>query len=251
MNKLAMFIVLMGLTAVAGRCTEPELTPDVRGVDATSQAARIAEEAGDQARLIKEYVKAAENYQKALRFDMRNSELLNKLGIVELKLDDRHGAHKSFALAVKYDPRNELALNNLGAMDLLDRKYKSATHYLKQALALDESNASAHLNLAEAWMGQAQVERAMTEYSRALELDPDILDSSNDGVMAQVRTPAQEAFIDFLIAKAYAQRGNLDGALDYLARAKSRNYPKLADVYSEKEFASLWTDPRLQRIVKR
>lgn len=251
MNKLAMLIVVMGLTAVAGRCSEPELTPDVRGVDATSQAARIAEEAGDQARLIKEYVKAAENYQKALRFDMRNSELLNKLGIVELKLDDRRGAHKSFALAVKYDPRNELALNNLGAMDLLDRKYKSATHYLKEALALDESNASAHLNLAEAWMGQAQVERAMTEYSRALELDPDILDSSNDGVMAQVRTPEQEAFIDFLIAKAYAQRGNLDGALDYLARAKSRNYPKLADVYSEKEFATLWTDPRLQRIVKK
>ncbi len=251
MQKLAMFLVMMSLTAVAGRCTERELTPDVRGVDATSQAARTAEEAGDQARLNKEYVKAAENYQRALRFDLKNSELWNKLGIVDLKLDDRRGAHKSFALAVKYDSRNELALNNLGALELLDRRYKVATHYLKQALALDESNASAHLNLAEAWMGLKQVERAMTEYSRALELDPDILDSSNDGVLAQVRTPEQEAFIDFLIARAYAQRGNLDGALDYLGRAKSKNYPKLADVYSEKEFASLWTDPRLQKIVKR
>ncbi|MGB0064774.1 MAG: tetratricopeptide repeat protein [Terracidiphilus sp.] len=251
MKKLAMFLVTMSLAAGAGRCTAAELTPDVRGVEATSQAARTAEEAGDQARMNREYVKAAVSYERALRFDPKNSQLWNKLGIVDLKLDDRRGAHKSFATAIKFDPRNALALNNLGALELLDHRYKIATHYLKQALALDESNASAHLNLAEAWMGQTQVDRAMTEYSRALELDPDILDSSNDGVLAQVRTPEQEARIDFLIARAYAERGNLDGALDYLSRAKTRHYPNLSEVYSEKEFASLWTDPRLQQLVKK
>lgn len=251
MKKLSMFLVLMSLTAGVGWCTGPELTPDIPGVDATSQAARLAEDAGDQARLNQEYVKAATSYQRALRLDPRNSALYNKLGIVELKLDDKRGAHKSFSFAIKYDPRNKLALNNLGALELIEHRYKAATHALKEALALDESNASAHLNLAEAWMGLGQVDRAMTEYSRALELDPDILTESNDGVLAQVRTPQQEARIDFLIARAYAERGNLDGALDYLGRAKERRYPDLADVYTDKEFTSLWTDPRLQQIVRK
>jgi tetratricopeptide (TPR) repeat protein len=251
MKALAMLLAIVSLTAVAGRCTAAELNPDLRGADATSQAARAAEQAGDLARLNKEYVKAAADYQRALRFDPSNTALLNKLGIIELKLDDTRGARKSFNLALKYDGRNELALNNLGAVELIQHRYKQATHYLKQALALDESNASAHLNLAEAWMGMGQVDRAMTEYSRALELDSDILTSSSDGVLAQVRTPEQEARIDFLIAKAYAQRGNLDGALDYLGRAKARRYPSLAEVYSDEEFASLWKDPRLQTIVKR
>lgn len=251
MQKLAMLLAIMSLTAGAGRCAGAELNPDLRVVDATSQAAKAAEQAGDLARLNKEYGKAAVEYEKALRFDPKNSTLSIKLGIVELKLDDTRGARKNFNLALKYDPRNKLALNNLGALDLIERRYKPAVRYLKQALALDESNASAHLNLAEAWMGMGQVDRAMTEYSRALELDSDILTSSNDGVLAQVRTPEQEARIDFLIAKAYAERGNLDGALDYLERAKNRHYPNLADVYSDKEFASLWKDPRLTTIVKR
>ena len=234
MKKLAMLLALMSLTAGAGRCAWAELNPDLRGVDATSQAARAAEQAGDLARLNKEYGKAAVDYERALRFDPYNSTLFNKLGI-----------------ALKYDAQNELALNNLGALELIQRRYKQATHYLKQALALDESDASAHLNLAEAWMGMGQVDRAMTEYSRALELDSDILTSANDGVLAQIRTPEQEARIDFLIAKAYAQRGNLDGALDYLGRAKGKRYPNLADVYTDREFASLWKDPRLAVIVKR
>jgi tetratricopeptide (TPR) repeat protein len=251
MKILATVLVMISLTAVASECTAAELNPDVRGVDATSQAARTTEEAGDQARLNKDYVAAAVNYEKALRLDPRDPVLYNKLGIMELKLDDKRGAHKSFILAIKRDPRNELALNNLGALELIERKYGVATHYLKQALALDESNAAAHLNLAEAWMGLEQVDRAMTEYSRALELNPDILTESNDGVLAQVRTPQQEARIDFLIARAYARRGNVDGSLDYLGRAKLRSYPNLADVYSDKEFALLWTDPRLQNIVKR
>jgi tetratricopeptide (TPR) repeat protein len=136
-------------------------------------------------------------------------------------------------------------------MDLVQRKYKRAVHYLKQALALNETDASAHMNLAEAWMGMRQEDRAMTEYSRALELDGDILSSSDTGVMALLRTPEQEARIDFLIAKAYAQRGNLDGALDYLQRAKDKRYPNLSEVYSETEFAPLWNDPRLKTIVKK
>lgn len=228
-----------------------ELRPDLGNTETTMQAARAAEEKGDLARFRNELLMAEVDYQTAIRLDSHNSGLYNKLGIVQLKLDDHPGARKSFSQAIKLNPRNTIALNNFGALAVVDRKYKTAVRYLKESLALDELNPSAHLNIAEAWVGLKQMDRAMTEYLRALELDPDVISPSENGVMAQVRTAEQQARIDFLIAKAYAKRGNVDGALDFLQRAKSGRYPNMGDVYTDQEFAVLWTDPRLAKIVKR
>jgi len=100
-------------------------------------------------------------------------------------------------------------------------------------------------------MGLGETDRAMTEYARALELDADILSSNHDGVIAQLSTPEQRALVSYLIAKAYAKRGNIEGALEYLRRAKEGYYPRLADVYTDQDFAALWQDPSLAKIVKR
>ena len=99
-------------------------------------------------------------------------------------------------------------------------------------------------------MNLGQVDHAMTEYARALELDADILNVSNEGTIAQVTTPEQRARISYLIAKAYAKRGNLEGALEYLRRAKEGHFRQLADVYTDQDFSALWRDPRLTKIVK-
>jgi tetratricopeptide (TPR) repeat protein len=215
------------------------------------QVAKTAEMKGDLERVHNNNLLALTYYQQALRADPKNPALLNKAGITELKLQERGAAKKYFKQALKNDPRNISALNNLGAVACLDKKYKDAVKYLKKALELDESSAAAHLNMAEAWMGMEQVDRAMTEYARALELDADILNDSASGVSARVSTPAQRARVDFLIAKAYAKRGNVDGALEYLKRASDGKYPEMKQVYTDKEFASLWTDPRLEKIVKK
>jgi tetratricopeptide (TPR) repeat protein len=176
---------------------------------------------------------------------------LNKLAVAEFKLGNKGAARKHFSQAVKCDANNAVAFNNLGALALVDKKYNPAVRYLKHSLALDEQNATAHLNIAEAWMGLEEVDRAMTEYARALELDADILTSGRNGVVAQVSTPEQRARISYLIAKAYAKRGNMEGALEYLRRAKEGHFPDLAKVYTDQEFTALWTDPRLAGIIKR
>jgi tetratricopeptide (TPR) repeat protein len=95
------------------------------------------------------------------------------------------------------------------------------------------------------------MDRAMTEYARALELNADILTGSADGVQVRVSTPEQRGRVDYLIAMAYARRGNLEGALEYLRRARDQHFSDLHKVYEEKVFAGLWDDPRLQKIVKR
>jgi tetratricopeptide (TPR) repeat protein len=212
---------------------------------------KMLEERGDLARLHNNYESAVSYYLTALRISRKDAGIYNKLGIAELKLNDRRAARKNFARALKFDPQLTSALNNLGAVALLDKNYKSALGYFKQALAMDESLAATHVNLAEAWIGLSKIDRAMTEYARALELDADILSDSDNGAFAQISTPEQRARISFLIAKAYMKRGNLEGALEYLRRAREGHFPDLHQVYTDQDFAPLWQDPRLAKIVKR
>ena len=250
MRRIVMMLAAMGLGLSASAYANTELAGDLPKVD-RFEAVKSAELKGDLARIHENYWIAVSYYQQALRADPRNSELNNKLGIVELKLNNRGPARKQFSLAIKYDARNVSAPNNLGAVSFLDKKYKPAVRYLKQALVLDESSAPSHLNLAEAWMAMGEADHAMTEYARALELDADILNTNNGGTIAQVTTPEQRARVSYLIAKAYARRGNFEGALEYLGRAKDGHFPELANVYTDNDFSALWQDPRLEKIVKR
>jgi tetratricopeptide (TPR) repeat protein len=250
MLTIAKMFIATGLAVCAVPYALAKSDPDLPNSDKLA-AAKSAEQKADLARLNNDYSSAVFYYQKALRGDDHNSALYNKLAISEFKLGNKDAAHRNLTRAVRLDPRNVAALNNLGALALVDRKYKPAVRYLKQALEVDELNATAHLNLAEAWMGLEEVDRAMTEYARALELDADILTVGRAGVVAQVSTPEQRARVSYLIAKAYAKRGNLEGALEYLRRAKDGRYAELASVYTDQAFAALWPDPRLAKIVKR
>jgi tetratricopeptide (TPR) repeat protein len=250
MRRLVMMLAAMSLLTCAAPYGRTDPSPDAANKDKLD-GAKMAEIKGDLARIHNDYAKAVSYYSAALRVSRQNAALYNKLGIAELQLGEKGPASKDFGRALKYDPQLISAMNNLGAVNLMQRKYKPAIVYFKRALALDESSAPTHLNLAEAWMGLGEADRAMTEYGRALELDADVLTSSQEGVIAQVSTPEQRAHISYLIAKSYMKRGNLDGALDYLSRAKEQHYPDLDKVYTDPDFAPLWKDPRLAKIVKR
>jgi tetratricopeptide (TPR) repeat protein len=252
MRKLAMKVMAISLLLCTARYGSAELAPDP-AVDQTSklEESKAVEAKGDLARAHENYGLATAYYFAALHISPRDARLYNKLGLTELQMHDRGQARKYFKLALKYDPHQVYATNNLGVVLLLDKKYKASIGYFKQVLAMDESNASTHLNLAEAWMGLGEGDRAMTEYARALELDADILSKTLAGVQAQVSTPAQRARIAFMIAKAYMKRGNTEGALEYLQRAKDGHYEGLSKVYTDSDFMPLWQDPRLAKIVKR
>jgi tetratricopeptide (TPR) repeat protein len=250
MRKLMMILAVMSL--LFGATAYGKTTPASAAVTKDKmEAARLAEEKGDLDRLHTNYGSALSHYGSALRVNPNSPDLNNKMGIAELQLKQRAQARKYFLRAQKLNPQFFAPLNNLGVLDLLDTRYKSSISYFKQALALDETNAHTHLNLANAWMGLGEVDHAMTEYARALELDADVLSATPEGTIAQVQSPEQRARISFLIAKSYAKRGNLDGALEYLRRAKEGHYPEMSSVYKDPVFTALWDDPRLAKIVKR
>jgi tetratricopeptide (TPR) repeat protein len=250
MRRLMMMLAAASLLFGAAPYARTDPTTDAARKDKL-EAARIEEEKGDLARVNKEYGAAVSHYLAALRVNRQNAELYNKLGVAELKLNERGQARKDFGRAIKYNSQLFAPMNNMGVLDLLDKKYKAAVGYFKQALALDESNAHTHLNLAEAWMGMNENDHAMTEYARALELDADVLSTTPEGIQAQVVTEGQRARVSYMIAKSYMKRGNIEGALEYLRRAKELHYPDLAKVYKDPDFTALWQDPRLAKIVKR
>jgi len=142
------------------------------------------------------------------------------------------------------------AVNNVGAVDYMRKNYKGAAKYFKKAVALDETHSTYHVNLGAAWFSQKQMDRAIAEYTRAVELDPDALrHDSRTGIAAQIASPEERAQFSYTLAKVYAKRGDVEGCLQCLRKAKEDGYRNLANVYRDEEFSRLRDNPRLQEVV--
>ena len=62
--------------------------------------------------------------------------------------------------------------------------------------------------------------------------------------MAQTTSPEDRAAFSFMVAKMYAQAGDLEHSLEYLRKAMEEGYKNISQVYTDSEFASLRTDKR-------
>ena len=52
-----------------------------------------------------------------------------------------------------------------------------------------------------------------------------------------------------MLAKAYAKRGDVEGCLQCLRKAKEDGYRNLANVYKDEEFSRMRDNPKLQEVV--
>jgi tetratricopeptide (TPR) repeat protein len=208
------------------------------------------EKAGDEARTQKDYVKAIDYFEAAIRKDRKNAVLYNKLGLSELRKDEFKAARMDFEKAAKLNPKYAEAINNIGATEYIKKNYGNAAKYFKKAVALDEGHATYHINLGAAWFSQKKMDRAIAEYIRAIEIDPEAFRHDNrTGIAAQIASPEERAQYSYLLAKAYAKRGDLEGCLQCLRKAKEDGYRNLANVYRDEEFSRLRDNPKLQEVV--
>ncbi len=85
--------------------------------------------------------------------DKCDAETYNLLGIVYLNLKDYAKAEESFNEALKLDPNLSEAYNNLGLLNLLQGSYQQAISYFEKALAnpLYANAHSAKTNMAQAY----------------------------------------------------------------------------------------------------
>ncbi|HYM74409.1 MAG TPA: tetratricopeptide repeat protein [Candidatus Dormibacteraeota bacterium] len=244
---LAMLMTLCRYSAATPSAEQSNVKSDVK---MDTMSVTELEKAGDAARSQKDYDLAIDYFQAALRKDRKNAVLYNKLGLAELRKDDLVRARLHFERATKLNSKYTEAVNNIGAVEYMRKNYGAAAKYFKKAVALDENHATYHVNLGAAWFSQKKMDRAIAEYTRAMELDPDALrQESRTGIAAQIASPEERAQYSYLLAKVYAKRGDVEGCLQCLKRAKEDGYRNLANVYKDEEFSRLRENPKLQEVV--
>jgi tetratricopeptide (TPR) repeat protein len=245
------FSTLLILVLVAlGTHAQGMEAPDQPSTDMKAMTVIQLDQAGDLARAQKNYDLAIDYFRAALKKDRKNATIYNKLGLAQLKNNDLKAARVSFEKAFKCNSKYAEAINNVGAVEYMQKRYGNAAKYFKKALALDETHATYHVNLGAAWFSQKKMDRAIAEYIRAMELDPEAFrKESKVGIAAQISTPEERAQYAYALAKAYAKRGDVEGCLECLKKAKEQGYRNLANVYKDEEFSRMRDNPRVQEVV--
>lgn len=223
--------------------TQPPAIPN------PSDSAEQLEERGDLLRAQKRYLDAIDFYNAAM-VKRPAAMLWNKEGMAYLLLQRPVEATKCFDRAIKADKHAAEGYNNRGYMEFRKDKYARAIKYYQKALSLRPTDAVFHYNMASAYFAMHDYKRAAQEYHAAFQLDPDIFQRvSRIGVMAQTTSPEDRAAFSFMVAKMYAQAGDVEHSLEYLRKAMEEGYKDLKKVYTESEFATLREDKRFAELM--
>lgn len=268
LSALAIFAVAQnapaGGSTPPANPTSPVRMPEPVKVEPPSEKASVAEleSSADKLREQNMYRDAIDYYDVALKKEPKNAVLWNKRGIAQLQLGRFNDSEKSFQKAIKHDKKYADAYNNLGVIYYKEAAQKAAKSnngqhdfgraikYYNKAIKLRDDSASFHSNLGMAYFNQDDFGRAAVEIQRALQLDPDIMErTSRAGVSAHLASPENRAHFSYVLAKMYAQEGNLDRALFYLRRAIEDGYKHVNDAYKDSEFAGVRKDPRFNELM--
>ncbi len=199
----------------------------------------------------KEYREAALSYKRLADQNPRNPVYLNKLGIALHQQAALGAALKCYERASKVDPSYADAQNNIGTIWYQRKKYSRAIRAYQKAIKIRSDMAVLHSNLAYAYFGDKKYEQAISSFRQALALDPQLFEhnSSRSGSVLQDRSVGDRGRFYFLLAKSFAEAGNLERCLIYLRKAKDEGYKDLSAVRSDASFAAVLQDPAIQEVL--
>ncbi len=199
----------------------------------------------------KEYREAAFSYKRLADQEPRNPVYLNKLGIALHQQAALGPALKYYERASKVDPSYADARNNIGTIWYQRKKYGRAIKAYQKAIDIRGDMAVLHSNLAYAYFGDKKYEQAISSFRQALALDPQLFEhnSSRSGSVLQDRTVGDRGRFYFLLAKSFAEAGNLERCVIYLRKAKDEGYKELSAVKFDPSFAAVLQDPAIQEVL--
>jgi tetratricopeptide (TPR) repeat protein len=214
-----------------------------------SASATQLEATGDDLSAKKFFADALDYYQAANAKEP-SAQLINKMGMMNLKLMRINASRKDFERAIKMDRNYADAYNNLGAVYYQDHQVKQAIKQYQNAIAVNAAFATYHSNLGTAYMERKDFDKAAAEYAHALQLDPDIFEPHpGTGISARFASPSDRARFHYVIAKTFAKEGNTDRCLLYLTKAMEFGYKDINRVYKDDEFAQVRKDPRFTALM--
>lgn len=209
------------------------------------------EQLGDLYMVRKQYREAAEMFKKLADQNPKNPVYLNKLGIALHQQQALGLALKYYEKAVKADPEYADAENNVGTIWYQRKKFDRAIKAYQRAIKMRSDMAVLYSNLGYAYFGDKKYEEAITSFRQALVLDPQLFEhnGSRNGSILQDRSVENRGRFYYLLAKSYAEAGDLEKCLHYLRKAKDEGYKDFAAMKKDPAFAAALQSPAMQEIL--
>lgn len=249
LNRVYGTIFLFGLLAALGGSACAGRVAHVPVSEEAIRRAQFALKEGDQAFARRDYYAALIRYLEGSRHNPNSEVIANRLGVTYATLGFYDRAEETFRRAVGLNPKFAQGYSNLGSVYFLKNNLRRAERNLKKAIRLDNGAASFHLNLGTLYLEKNQVAQAMEEWRRAFELDP--LSLSGSGAVNLSRggrvSPGERAY---MIARLYAQQGNMELALRNLRQAIELGFSDTKAIRKEPDFEPLRQDPRFTDFVR-
>jgi len=255
-------ILLLTLSIPAAGQTIPEtrsmmMAPGMAKVPAPQDPVIVVrpeitdEQMGDLYMVRKQFREAAEMFKKLSDQDPRNPVYLNKLGIALHQQTALSLALKYYERAVKVDPRYADAENNVGTIWYQRKKFEKAIKAYNKAIAMRSDMAVLYSNLGYAYFGDKKYEEAIAAFHHALVLDPQLFEhnGSRSGSILQDRSVDDRGRFYYMLAKSFAQAGDLDRCIHYLRKAKDEGYKNITDIKKDPAFGAALKDPAVQELL--
>src|ERR1700676_2506896 len=188
----------------------------------------------------KEYREAEDIFYRLAVNNPKNPLYWNELGIAHHNQAQLDQAIKCYQKAAKVDPHYADAHNNIGTVLYERKKYPKAIRAYKRAISIREDFAPFYLNLGYAYFSQKDFENSIASFRKALQLDPTSLDPSRSrvGTVIQDRSVSVDrGRFYYLLAKSFAQGGDIERAILYLRKAKDEGYSDFYSVHKVPRFA--------------
>ncbi len=202
------------------------------------------EEKGDLYMARKQYREATDQYRMLCEQDPHNAVFLNKLGIALHQQTALGLALKYYEKAVKANPKYADAQNNIGTIWYQRKKYGKAVRAYQRAIKMRDDMPVLYSNLGYAYFSQGKYEDSIVAFRTALAKDPQFFErgSSRNGSVLQDRSVPDRGRFYFLLAKSFAEAGNLERAIFYLRKSKEEGYAQINEVKKDPAFAALLKD---------
>jgi tetratricopeptide (TPR) repeat protein len=209
------------------------------------------EEVGDLFMARKQYREAAGQYKQLADLNPRNAVYLNKLGIAFHQQAALGLALKYYERAAKVDPKYADAQNNIGTIWYQRKRYNKAIRAYQKALKVREDMPVLYSNLGYAYFEDKKYEESIAAFRTALAKDPQFFEhnASRSGSLLQDRSVSDRGRFYFLLAKSYAEAGNVERCVLYLRKAKDEGYAAITDVNKDPAFTAVLKDPAVQEIL--
>jgi tetratricopeptide (TPR) repeat protein len=252
---LSLCIPATGQTLEATRSAM--MAPGMAQVPSAEQASGVVhpqisdEQMGDLYMVRKQYNEAAALYKKLSDENPRNPVYLNKLGIALHQQEALGLALKYYQRAVKVDPQYADAENNVGTIWYQRKKYNKAIRAYEKAIKMRNDMAVLYSNLGYAYFGEKKYGEAIAAFRQGLILDPLLFEhnGSRNGSILQDRSVDDRGTFDYMLAKSFAEAGDLDRCIHYLRKAKDEGYKDIANVKKDPAFAAALKNPEIQELL--